>query len=286
MAQTTTVRIGSSNNEGSGQAFFGVDQGFLARAGIEAEIVMLANGPAIAAAIAGGSVDVGASSSYVFMNAWRHNLPYLIVAPGALYRSDDATSALVVASNSTVRSARDLNGQTVAGISVGALDQASIMAWIDQNGGESRSIKVVESPPSAMVDGLEIGRFAAALLLEPQLSAAGNRIRIIGKAYDAVAKTFMLSVWFATSDWAGKNAGLVRRLNDAFGQAGTWSARNPETAAVSVEKWTKIKVPRVRTHYAPRLDAALLQPVCDVALRYKFIDAPIDARNFLFAERG
>ena len=137
-----------------------------------------------------------------------------------------------------------------------------------------------------MVEAMEQGRLAAALLPDPQLSSAGNRVRSIGKAYDAISKTFLLSVWYSTIDWATKNPASVRKFFDAMTQASTWAAANPEKAAVVLEKWTKVKVPAIRTHSATKLDAALIQPICDNAFKYKMIDAPIDAKAFIWTGRA
>lgn len=284
-AQLAPIRIGTTLNEGSGPVFYAADEGFFRKAGLDAEVIVLQNGAAVGAALAGGSLDVGTASAFVFMNAYRHSLPYSIVAPGALYRSDDPTTLLVAGANSGIANARDLNGKIVAGISVGAIDQVAAFKWIDQNGGDSKTVQFIESAPSAMVDGLETGRFSAAMLIDPQLTAAGTRVRTLGKAYDAIAKTFMLSVWFANNDWVSKNTDRVRRLNDAMGEAAAWALASPESAGASLEKWTKVKVQRARMRYASRLDPTLIQPVCDAALKYKLIDAPLDARAFFWNAR-
>ena len=204
VAQTATIRIGTTFNEASAPMFYAADQDFFKGAGLNVEVSTLQNGPAVAAALSGGSLDIGGSSTFVFMNAFRHGLPYTIVEPGELYRSEDGVTAMCVPMNSSTTSARDLNGKTIAGISLGGIDQLSTMQWMDQNGGDSRTIKFVESPSSGMVDGLEAGRFAAALIIEPHLSAAGNRIRILSKPYDTVSKKFMVACWVCNQRLGGK----------------------------------------------------------------------------------
>jgi ABC-type nitrate/sulfonate/bicarbonate transport system substrate-binding protein len=285
-AQTATMRIGTSGNEANGDVFYAAEMGYFERAGLNVEVSVMANGAAVGAAIAGGSLDAGASSPFVFMNARRHGLPYTLIAPGALYQSTDATTVMVVAASSPVRNARELRGQTVGATTVGNLDHLSILAWLDQSGVDSSSVKVVEISPAAMTDALEQGRLFAALLPEPNLGAAGNRVRIIGKPYDAVAKTFMTSVWFTTNDFATKNPQSVRKFFDGMTQASAWAGNNRERAAVVLEKWTKVKVARIRMVSARRLDPALIQPICDQAFKYKMIDAPMDAREFIWSGRG
>jgi NitT/TauT family transport system substrate-binding protein len=286
--QSTAIRIGTTLNEGSGPVFYGVDQGIFARLGLNVEAIVLQNGAAVGAALAGGSLEVGTSSTFVFMNAWRHNLPYVIVAPGVLYRADDPNqiSGLAVARDSSIARARDLNGKIIAGITVGALDNLATLEWMDENGGDSKSIKFVETSSSSMADAIEAGRVSAALIVEPQLTAAGDRVRVIGRPYSSIAKSYMLSVWFANTDWATKNASTVRLLNDALNQSAAWAVANPENAAAILEKWTKLKLARPSLQFARRLDANLVQPVCDAALKYKMIDTQLDARKFLWSATG
>jgi NitT/TauT family transport system substrate-binding protein len=281
-AQAVPIRLGAANNEPNAYAFFAKDGGFFDKVGLPVDISILQNGAAIGAAIAGGSLDIGMSSPFVFMNARRHGLPYTIIAPGALYESTDPNGAMVVPAASTIRTAKELEGKTIAGITVGAMDELAIRAWIDQNGGDSRTVKVIEIPSSAMVDAMEQGRIGAALLPEPQLTAAGNRVRQIGRGYDAIAKTLMISVWFTTYTWAENHPVEARKFADAMSQTAVWAAANREKAAEILEKWTKIKVPRIRTISAQHYDPALVQPICDGALKYKMIDAPMNAKDFFW----
>jgi ABC-type nitrate/sulfonate/bicarbonate transport system substrate-binding protein len=143
---------------------------------------------------------------------------------------------------------------------------------------------VLASPPSATVEALEQGRIFAAAIQDPQLSAAtaAGRVRVLGRAYEAIAKTYMLSAWFATTDWVGKNPALARRTSDALTAAGQWAMANPTAAAASFEKYTKVHLARATLTFAKSLDAALLQPIFDSAAKYKVISGPLDARDLIW----
>jgi NitT/TauT family transport system substrate-binding protein len=281
-AQPLTVRVGAAANEASGPIFYAKDLGFFDKGGLNVEIVMLANGAAIAAGMAGGSLEIGASNPITFLNARRRGLPYTVIAPGILYESRDPYAMLVVAATSPLRVAKDFNDKVIAGSSLGGLDELSIRSWLDQNGGDSTTVKIVELSPAAMVDALEQGRIAAAILPEPLLSAAGTRIRKAGAAYDAIAKTMLISIWFTSYTWAQQHNAEERKFRDAMFQSHAWAAANREKAAEILEKWTKIHVARVRTTGATRLDAGQIQPICDAALKYKIIDAPANAKDWIW----
>ena len=57
-----TVRCGSVPLDGYGQPYYGVAAGIFRDAGIDLQVTNLANSGAIAAAITGGSLDVGLGS--------------------------------------------------------------------------------------------------------------------------------------------------------------------------------------------------------------------------------
>jgi NitT/TauT family transport system substrate-binding protein len=276
------IRIAGSRNEGSGALYYAADQGDFERAGLAADIQTLQNGAAIAAAVAGGTIDVGASSPFVFMNARRHGLPVTLIGPGLMYDTSRTTVAMTVAPTSPYRTTKDLNGKVIGGITVGALDQLAANAWMDQNGGDSKSIQFIEISLSTMADALEQGRIAAAVMQDPQLTAALPRVRIIGKPYDAIARRFMISVWFTTNDFAAKNPVAVKKFGEAIAAGAQWGNANPERAAASIEKWTKIQEATVTSIAGDKLDPSLIQPICDAALKYHMIDAPMNARDFIW----
>ena len=81
-----TVRCGSVPLDGYGQPYYGVAAGIFRDAGIDLQVTGLANSGAIAAAITGGSLDVGLGSVSQIAGAREKGLPYTFFAPGARVR--------------------------------------------------------------------------------------------------------------------------------------------------------------------------------------------------------
>lgn len=192
---------------------------------------------------------------------------------------------MVVLRDGPIRSAKDLNGRVVGGQSIGSTAQLAILAWIDKNGGDASTVKYVEVPPSATVEALEVGRIFAAAIQDPQLSAAGNRVRILGRAYESIAKTYMLTAWFATNDWATKNPATARRVADALIGGGEWAMANPAAAGAVFEKYTKVHLAHFGEEFGRALDPALLQPIFDSATKYKLLPGPLAASDFIWSGR-
>src|SRR5665213_4146356 len=63
------------------QVYYAVDLGLFSRAGILAEITPMNSGPAIAAGVASGALDIGFSNFVSLSSAPERGLPFTMVAP-------------------------------------------------------------------------------------------------------------------------------------------------------------------------------------------------------------
>ena len=283
-AQATPVqlRVGTGTVEANAQAFYAADMGFFKKNGLDVEIVKLRSGTTTMAAIVAGDLQCGVANVMSLGAAHLRGVPLVIIAPGAFYDSSAATTEMVIAPNSTIATAKELNGQTVGGISVGGLDQLAFDAYLDKIGADWMSAKSVEVPPSAMGATLDEGRIAAAAMNDPELSQAlaAGKVKILAKGYDAIAKVFMQTAWFATQDWLAKNKDTAKRFSDAIVAGGVWGMANPDLAVTILAKYTSSTEQKAKMHYATKLDPALIQPVYDAAFRYKLLPAQTTAADF------
>lgn len=277
------LNVATGGKESDAEVFYAADRGYFARAGLNVQISTMASGGVIASAVAGGSIQIGSSNILAIATARTHGLPFVFIAPGGQYRDSAPTTELVVAPGSPIRTGKDLDGKTIGSISLRALDQFSVMAWIDQNGGDSSTVKFVEIPTAEMPAALERGAIDAAQMAEPVLSASRASVRPIGKSYGAVAKQFLIAGWFAKSDWVAQNPDVARRFRDAIEESARWANANPAQAAAILEKYTKIPAVPGANHlsYALTLDPAAVGPVLDLGLKYKAIPQAIPAADLI-----
>lgn len=282
-AQTpTTVKIGTGTVEANAQGFYAQDAGFFQRAGIDAQITTLRSGPAVAAAVIGGDQQVGVSNVISLASARIRGIPLSIIAPGGIFDAKDATEEVVVLKDGPIHTAKDLNGRVVGGQSIGSTAHLALLAWIDKHGGDASSVQYIEVPPSASLEALRQGRIFAVALQDPQLSAAAPYTRKLGRAYESVAKTYVLAAWFAMDPWLAKNADAGRRVAQALNQAGQWAMAHPVEAATIFEKYTKVHLGRAGEQFAPGLDTAMFQPIFDSAAKYKILPATLNANEILW----
>lgn len=272
-ADPTALQMGTMPTDGSAQPFYGLDRGFYKDAGFDVKLQIMNNTATLASAVAGGALEIGFGSVVPLAQAHLRGLNFKVIAPAVIYNGTTPVNVIMVGKNSTVQKASDLNGQTVAVNGLRDLTQYEMQAWIDKNGGDVKSVKLIETPFSEMAVAIETGRVAAGILAEPFWTAALATCRVLGNGSAPVANRFMVTGWFASQDWLAKNGDTAKRFQTTMLQIAKWAnANRPETQLI-VPKYTKITADTAAHMVRAVLgetkpDPSLVQPVIDVAVKY------------------
>jgi NitT/TauT family transport system substrate-binding protein len=286
VAQTAqTIRICGFNVDTYAEPYYAIEQGFLAKTGITLDVVYLPNAGGIAQAATAGVIDVGMCDPIQVANPHLAGVPLAFFGGSALYTSDAPTTLLVVDKNAAYRQAKDFEGQAIAVVALGSISSLSVREWLQQNGADQSKVRLIELPFAAMVAALGRGTIAAALLAEPFLSAGRNDVRPLAKTFDAIAKSFLISSFFAQRDWIAKNRDLARRFLAVMYDTARWANSHRNESAPILAKYSKLDLERIRTmtrvSYTTTFDASLLQPVLDIAYKYKQLDRPVPAKDII-----
>ena len=278
------IHVGASSFEANAGAYYALDNGFFKQVGLTIDVQPYNGGGAIATAVGGGALQIGIVNPLPVAVAHERGLDFVIIAPGSLYDVDSTPPNLMIAPNSTIRTGKDFDGATIAVTTLQGLDPLGASLWIDQNGGDSHRVKLVELPQTLMADGVASGRVAGAMIADPAATAAlkAGKVRGLSKSYALIGNHFFVSCWFANRDWANKNVDVIRRFRIAIDRAGEWATRNPEAAAAILHKYMNITVERAREVHAKSIERSMVQPVIDAAVRYKLLDRPMDARDIIW----
>jgi NitT/TauT family transport system substrate-binding protein len=263
------------------EVYYAKDMGFFTKAGIDVDVQAAANGGATATAVAGNAVDIGYSDMVSIASAVGRNVPFVVIAPAGMSESTAPTNLLMVAANSSIHTAKDLDGKIVAGSGLGTISGYGPRAWIEANGGDLSTVKFVELPFPQMQPALDAGRVDAITIAEPFLSVARKTERVIGAPYDAIAKEFLVSAYFTNTAWAKDHADVLNRFIGAIHEAAVWANANHAQSAAILLKYAKMDpdaaAGMVRVRYGETLNPAFLQPVINVAAKYsKFTPFPAD----------
>lgn len=276
-ADLAVIRVGSAATDATAQHFYAHDLGYFAAAGLSEQITTLRNVTEMTAGVIGGSLDVIAGSLVPIAQAHNHGNDLRVIALGNVYTGPPPQGVVVAAQNSPIRTGADLNGKTISVNGLGDFSQVTIEAWIDANGGDSKSVKLLELPFGGVAAALAQGRIDAALLVEPFTTMAKGQVKIIGDALAPVGKHFMVTGWYAKEDWLNANRDTARRFIEVMLKTAKWANANHDASAAILARYSPVPVDVIRA--SPRavygdvpVTPDWLQPVLDYSTKYIGLD--------------
>lgn len=278
------LSVGTSAIDGAMACVAAQRAGFFTKNGVEVEFV-IGNGASNSAAVAGGSLQFAGSNAVTLIKAHLQGVPFQIVCPGAIYDTNDPTQVLCVKTDSGFKNGADLNGKTIAVTAIGDLLSTSTLAWVDQNGGQSSTVKLVEIPQSAQVAALQAGRVQAAALAEPFLSQAlgDGTVKVFAKIFDAIAPRYLEAAYVGIPDYINAHADTVRRFATGVLAGAAFANQHPDQTLPWLVDFAHIDpamAKRVRRErFATTVDPSLLQVEIDALAKLKLIERAFDARD-------
>jgi NitT/TauT family transport system substrate-binding protein len=281
-----TLRVASTANDDVTSLIYGINSGLFRNAGLDVVFQKANSGSAVAAAVASGAIDIGKSSVIPVVNAHARGIPFTVVAGASLHHARAIDSGLVVA-NDGPRSARELSGKVISVAGLQDTTWLAAKAWIDANGGDSEAVRFIEIPGSSVLSALEQGRIAAGTMSEPYVtqSVKSGKARLLAVTLEAIAPRWLLAVYFTTLDYAAKNRDALARFQKAIGQSGTYcnthQSETVEMMAAITGLEPAILAQVTRAYFPPAAEARDIQPVVNVAAKYKLIEKAFDARELV-----
>ena len=282
-AGMTELRLAAAPDDDITPALYARQAGLFKNAGITVTIQALSNGTAVAAAVAGGAIDIGKASLLSIINAHARGVPFVIVAPSAIADATGSYGGLLVPKDSLVKTARDLTGKTVSVPALHDIQSLGLQAWIDKNGGDSKSVSLIEIPVTGVNIALDANRIAAGILSNPSLAQAmaTGKYRSIAKPVPEGFNHCMVAAWVSTVDFTAKNAAVVRRFGQVIQAASAYANAHHDKTVDLIAEFSGIDRATVatmtRAPYATTLNPVLVQPIVDAAARYGAIPASYSA---------
>ena len=127
--------------------FVAMDKGFFKAEGLELETVPMAGGAVIVQGVTSGDLQFGWTNVISLYQAFVEGFDFKLIAGGATnVRGSNETHAIVVGKDSPIKTAKDLEGKTVAVNTLNNIVHLMALAWVDKNGGNSSKVKFVEIP--------------------------------------------------------------------------------------------------------------------------------------------
>jgi len=276
-ASPTKLRVGATANGDIVIILWAAQSGIFQKYGLDVDVAKMNSSSAVVAAVVGGSLDLGKSTLFGLIVARSKSIPIVLEAPSALYSTASPDSALAVAKDSPIQTARDMNGKVLASASLGDLFTVVNAAWMDANGGDSRTVKYLELPGSATADAIAAGRVDAGTLANPILSDAvlSGKCRVLAHPEDILGKVSIATAYFCAADFAAQNVAALTRFRKAVDESVAYITAHKADMIPLIAKFSGIDpkniVLPVLGHSTDLRDPRLTQPTIDLAAKYKAI---------------
>jgi NitT/TauT family transport system substrate-binding protein len=281
------LKVGIVPVEAAAETFYAIDMGFFKKQGLDVDLQIMQNGSAIAAAVAGGSLDVGFADVISISSAHAHGLPFVYLAPALLNTYAAPTLALVVAGDGPIHEPKDFNGKTIAVNGINNITMVPFEAWIDKSGGDSKTVKWIEIPVPAEIDAVATGKVDGASVGEPFVTFGADKgERALYVTKNGIAPRYVLAGFMTTTDWAAKNPAVAAKFAAAIREASDWANANHDASAAILTKYTHVPLAVLqrmkRGEYAGALQAGDFQPVIDAAAAYGVLAKPFPATELFY----
>jgi len=282
-----TVRVLSFPSDAAKQILYPMQAGIFRKEGLQIDLSAMGSGAAIIAAVVGGSAEFGAGSLFPVFSAYGHGIPVRMVAPISIYDTDHCDTWLLVRKDSPLHTAQDLNGKIMGADNPNDIYVVTTRAWMDQHGGDGKSIRPLALNASEQLAALDQGRIDLVVLKPPFLTLAmgSGLVRVLGKPLDVIAPRFLLSCWVATTDYIEKNPQTVKAFVAGLTEGGHYTNHHQAETIDMVAQFSKQDPTQiragVRTVLAESVSLADIQKPLDFAFRNGVIDKQYDAKVML-----
>jgi NitT/TauT family transport system substrate-binding protein len=278
-SEITTLKVGVIPIADVAPLYLGMEKGFFKAENLEIEPQLAEGGAAIGPAVLSGDYQNGFSNTTSLIIAASKNLPVQIVSQGVLAGTgpDDAWDGVVVPKGSDIKTAKDLEGKSIAVNTLNNIGPVTINNVMEKNGADYTTIKYVEVPFPDMNAALEAKRVDAAFEVEPAFSggkAAGGRA--IFHSYEETAPNMTVATYFASKEYIAKNGDEVDRFKRAMDKSLDYASQNPDEVRKAIGTYTEIPAEVLDKITLPQWKADLNEPtiqqVADLAKKYGFIE--------------
>jgi NitT/TauT family transport system substrate-binding protein len=209
----------------------GIKKGFFSAQGLEINKKTLQSGNDIVLALANHSADIGYVGWVPAMIARTQGIKIQAVAASDVEGTsvNDNWQNIMVKGNSSIRTAADLAGKTIAVNALKGVGEVMIKAALQKLGVNANSIHLLALPFPAMRTALNNGQVDAIWAPEPFVTQAlGDGDRIVMAPGPVLGKFWPVGCYVAPTDWARQNPQLAKKFQTAINQSLAYAQAHPQ----------------------------------------------------------
>jgi NitT/TauT family transport system substrate-binding protein len=262
-------------------AFIAKDQGFFDKHGIDATLQLMANNAtSIPGALVGNSIQVGATTLPVVLQADENGLDVKMIAGSGAYYPGFHAIGLVVAADSDAKTAKDMEGKTIGLTGLNNLTYILLVKWLKDNGADVSNIHFVEVTIQQMPDVMKAKQLDGVVAIEPFLSRiiGANTGRVFAYYQDAVPRGTATLVWAVAGVYAAQHPDVIKNVRAALDDALAYHQLHPENDDTVLAHYLPVPPAILKTiprpDYVNKLDLAQIGFFSTIMVEQKLLTKP------------
>jgi NitT/TauT family transport system substrate-binding protein len=266
--------------------YLGVQKGIFDRHDLDVTLKQEAGGADIIPAVVGQKYQFGFSNVVSLLLAQSQGMPVKMVSNGCASTGvrDQDFAALMVRGDSTITSAADLEGKTVAANTLQNIVDTSVRESVREAGGDPTKVSFTPMPFPEQPAALQSGEVDAVFVVEPfqqAVLAAGGRK--IASSYVDTASNLTVATYFTGLQQKVDNPDMVRRFTDAMQESLAYADSHPDEARQIISTYTEIDPETVEKltlpQWPPDVNRNSMQTLADLALEDGLLQKPAYVDN-------
>jgi NitT/TauT family transport system substrate-binding protein len=257
------------------------DRGYFTNHGIDATLTVIPLISNIPAGLISGSLQIGATTGPIFLQAAENGLDLVAVAGAGAWTPDSQTASLIAGTGSGVTTPQDLVGKRVAVPGFNSLMDLIFRRWAISKGVQLTSLTEVEASFPNMGDLLRTHQIAAAMVIEPFRDFAlssGAGTRLADPALD-VSPNILAAFYMAEGGWARAHPKEIAGFRASVREGIETFTKDPTARAIEA-KYLKVNA-KVLPHYTADITVADLQFHEDLAKQFGLVEGKADLQKLI-----
>ncbi|MDK1471874.1 ABC transporter substrate-binding protein [Streptomyces sp. 549] len=241
--ESTQVSVGIIPIVDVAPLYLGQKKGFFSSRGIDLKMESAQGGAAIIPGVLSGQFEIGFSNVTSLMLAQTKGVPIKSVVNGSATTGNTETdiSGVAVRKDSTIKTAKDLAGQTVAVNTLQNIGDTTVRESVRKAGGDPKKVKFVEMAFDQMPAALDGGQVDAAWVGEPALTIAKSQgARVVTSPFAETHPKLTLATYFTSAKLIQEKPDLVEKFTEAMTESLEYASAHPEEAREILTTYTKI----------------------------------------------